>query len=166
MENVIRALRLERLHAVLLVFIAILLVVGHFSNDNFMSMSNFSNVQEQMVTLAIVALAQSIVILSAGIDLSYAGMISLFCVIFAHMAGASVDTLILAVLLVAMLGIIIGGLQGTIIAYLNIHPLIVTIGGSTILMGLALFITKQPTGSVPIFFEDLAYEKFFGLTSK
>lgn len=37
------------------------------------------------------------------------------------------------------------------------HPLITTLGTSTILAGAALLITRQPSGSVPLFFEDFGY---------
>ncbi len=163
MNEILRVLRLEKLHLALLLVIALLALAGHLTNENFISLANFSNIQEQMVALSLVALAQSIVILSGGIDLSYAGFISLLSVMFASLAGETAGSLILALLLVFACGIVIGACQGAFVAYVKIHPLIVTIAGSTMLSGLALLITKQPTGSVPIFFEDLAYETFLAI---
>ena len=103
------------------------------------------------------ALAQTIVILSGGIDLSYAGSLSLMAVVFALIAGDDPGTFMLAIVIVLSLGVAIGVVNGAITAYVGIHPLIVTLGTSTILAGSALLLTNQPTGSIPLFFEDFVY---------
>jgi ribose transport system permease protein len=159
MTNLIRATRAQPVHLVVLALIAIVFAVGAASSDRFATPLNIGNIQDQMVALAIIALAQTIVILSGGIDLSYAGALSFLCVVFAAIAGDGTGTLILAMLVVAGLGITIGMINGAITAYVGVHPLITTLGTSTILAGCALLITRQPSGSVPLFFEDLMYER-------
>jgi ribose transport system permease protein len=80
-------------------------------------------------------------------------------VVFALLAGDSGGSLFVAILAVLALGVAVGLVNGAITAFLRIHPLIVTLGTSTILAGVALLLTRQPAGDVPAFFEHLAYGK-------
>ncbi len=157
MSTIARATRAQPVHLVVVALIAIVFVIGISTSDRFASLLNMANVQDQMVALAIVALAQTIVILSGGIDLSYAGALSFLCVVFAALAGDSTGSLLLAMAAVVALGIFIGMINGAVTAYVGVHPLITTLGTSTILAGAALLITRQPSGSVPLFFEDFTY---------
>jgi len=157
MSDILRATRAGPVHIVVLALIALVFAVGVFTSDRFATPLNLANVQDQMVALAIVALAQTIVILSGGIDLSFAGALSLMCVVFALLAGDDPQTFLLAIAVVLALGVGIGLVNGGITAYVGIHPLIVTLGTSTILAGTALLLTNQPRGSVPLFFEDFTY---------
>jgi ribose/xylose/arabinose/galactoside ABC-type transport system permease subunit len=51
----------------------------------------------------------------------------------------------------------IGALNGILTVFLRVHPLIVTLGMSSILLGGTLLYRKEPGGSVPSAFEDLSY---------
>jgi len=157
MHDVIRMTRAQPVHLVVLGLIVALFLTGTFASDRFASAINIANVQDQMVALALVALAQTVVILSGGIDLSYAGALGFLAVLFAAIAGTDPDTFVMALAAVLVAGTLIGVVNGTITAYVGVHPLIVTLGTSTILAGCALLITRQPSGSVPLFFEDLVY---------
>lgn len=157
MPDILRATRASPVHLVVLALIALVFATGIYTSDRFATPLNLANVQDQMVAIAIVALAQTIVILSGGIDLSFAGALSLMCVVFALLAGDDPQSFLMAVAAVMALGIAIGLVNGAITAHVGIHPLIVTLGTSTILAGAALLLTNQPTGSVPLFFEDLVY---------
>ncbi|MEM1362545.1 MAG: ABC transporter permease [Pseudomonadota bacterium] len=157
MSTLVRATRAQPVHLVVLALIALVFFIGMTSSDRFATPLNIANVQDQMVALAIVALAQTIVILSGGIDLSYAGALSFLAVVFAALAGDGAGTLLLAMVAVMVLGTLIGVINGAVTAYVGVHPLITTLGTSTILAGGALLITRQPSGSVPLFFEDFMY---------
>ena len=154
--------RFQNVHLAIVGLIAAVFIVGVISSDRFVTVLNIANVQAQLVALALVALAQTVVILSGGIDLSFAGLLGLLSVFFATFAGADPATFTGAYIGILALGTAIGALTGGIVAYTGIHPLIVTLATSTIMAGAALLHTKQPAGSVPIFFEDIVYARFFG----
>eukprot|EP00119_Amphimedon_queenslandica_P006501 XP_011407475.1 PREDICTED: uncharacterized protein LOC105314798 [Amphimedon queenslandica] len=162
-DELARSLRLQSAHLILIALIGLLILVGSLVSDRFFTALNFSNVQDQMVALALIALAQTFVILSGGIDLSYSGMLGLLCVIFAALAGETSGSLIVALAVVLALGAALGAINGVITAYSAIHPLVVTLATATILGGAALLHSKQPGGSVPLFFEELAYERIQGV---
>ena len=131
MSTIARATRAQPVHLVVVALIAVVFVVGMTSSDRFATPLNLANVQDQMVALAIVALAQTIVILSGGIDLSYAGALSFLAVVFAALAGDGAGTLLIAMAAVIGLGILIGMINGGITAYVGVHPLITTLGTRT-----------------------------------
>lgn len=157
----VRALRLQGVHIIIVVLIAAVFLVGASVSDRFASLANIANVQDQLVALALVALAQTIVIISGGIDLSFAGLLGFLAVLFASIAGEDPHTLIMAYVAICALGAALGAVNGGLIAYTGIHPLIVTLAMSTILAGLALLHSSQPGGSVPLMFEDLLYARAF-----
>ena len=162
MTDFARAVRFQNVHLAIVGLIAAVFIVGMFSSDRFVTVLNIANVQDQLVALALVALAQTVVILSGGIDLSFAGLLGLLSVLFASFAGSDPATFAAAYIGILALGTAVGALTGGIVAYTGIHPLIVTLATSTIMAGAALLHTKQPAGSVPIFFEDIVYARFFG----
>lgn len=160
-SDLLRAIRYQPVHLVILGLIIGLFLVGTFASDRFATLLNISNVQDQLVAIALLALAQTVVILSGGIDLSYAGLLGFLAVIFASIAGDDPATFMAAYAGIAILGAAIGGVTGAIIAYSGIHPLIVTLATSTILAGAALLHSSQPGGSAPLFFEDIVYGRAF-----
>lgn len=159
MRSLVRATHAQPVHLVIIALMMIVFFIGMSSSERFGSALNIANIQDQMVVLAIVALAQTIVILSGGIDLSFAGAMSFLAVVFASLAGETSGSLMIAMSVVVIAGVGIGLINGAITAFIGVHPLIVTLGTSTILAGCALLITKQPSGSVPIFFEDFTYAR-------
>ena len=54
-------------------------------------------------------------------------------------------------------------MNGILTVYLRVHPLIVTLGMSSILLGGTLLYRKEPGGSVPFAFEDLSYGTFWNV---
>ena len=162
MSELARAVRFQKVHLAILGLIAGVFLVGVMVSDRFVTLLNIANVQDQLVALALVALAQTVVVLSGGIDLSFAGLLGFLAVLFAAFAGTDPATFAGAYIGILVLGTAIGAVTGGIIAFSGIHPLIVTLATSTVLAGAALLHTKQPAGSVPIFFEDMVYARLFG----
>jgi len=158
-----RAVRFEPMHWVIIGLILAVFALGSLGSDRFATLSNIFNVQDQLVALAIIALAQTLVILSGGIDLSFAGLLGLLCVFFAGFNAQDGQTLALAFAATLALGALLGAINGAITAFVGVHPFIVTLGTSTVLTGLALLHSSQPGGSVALFFEDVVYARAAGV---
>jgi len=154
-----RALRLQPSHAVIVALTVVIALIGATASENFATLHNLANIQEQMVALGILALAQTVVILSGNIDLSFAGALGVLSVLFAALAGDTGLSLAVAVAVTLITGALIGALNGYVTAVWKVHSLIVTLGVSTMCAGAALLVTKTPAGAVPLFFEDLAYDR-------
>ncbi|TPM03366.1 MULTISPECIES: ABC transporter permease [unclassified Mesorhizobium] len=105
------------------------------------------------VLLAFVAMAQTLVVITAGIDLSV-GMIFLLtnCLASWLVAGTPVQTA-LGVLAVLAVGLLCGAINGAIVIYGRLQPIVATIATGAVYYGIGLLLRPFPGGSVN---EDLA----------
>ncbi len=98
--------------------------------------------------LIFVCAGQTIVIISGGIDLSVGGVVSLINVLAATHLTGGVPALIGWSLVLVLLGLAVGTLNGVLIALGNLSAVIVTIATWSIGGGIALFILASPGGNV------------------
>lgn len=128
-------------------FFALCLLFFGAMTTTFLTSSNLLNVVRQAAPILIVAVAMTLVITTAGIDLSVGSMVALINALAAIVMASGLDwTLTLPLMLVA--GALIGGIQGWFIAYQGIPAFIVTLAGLSILRGFALYLTEGY--SIPI----------------
>ncbi|MEA5162538.1 ABC transporter permease [Cereibacter johrii] len=132
--------------SIALFFVLCMLFFGAMTTT-FLTSGNLLNVVRQAAPILIVAVAMTLVITTAGIDLSVGSMVALINALAAIVMASGLDwTLTLPLMLVA--GALIGGIQGWFIAYQGIPAFIVTLAGLSILRGFALYLTEGY--SVPI----------------
>lgn len=126
--------------------IALVLLCGIFAvlTPYFFTVSNLANVARQVSFIALIAWGQTLVILSAGIDLSVGAGIALVSVLSAMGFGEGIT---LGVLYGVGAGLAVGLTNGLLIGTTRLAPFIVTLGMLSIAKGLALTIS----GGVPIF---------------
>jgi ribose transport system permease protein len=106
--------------------------------------------------LVFLALAQSVVVIAGGIDLSVGAQMVLFnCVSGALMLHAGFGTSLLYAALTLVLGMAVGVLTGWIVTVSGIPDIIVTLATSFIWVGVALWIMPQPAGGAPEAFRHL-----------
>lgn len=105
------------------------------------------------VLLAFVAMAQTLVVLTAGIDLSV-GMIFVLtnCIASYIVIGTGFETT-LGIIGVLLCGMACGAVNGALVIYGRLQPIVATIATSAIYFGIALLIRPIPGGDVN---EDLA----------
>ncbi|ABN78517.1 ABC transporter permease [Cereibacter sphaeroides] len=128
-------------------FFALCLLFFGAMTTTFLTSGNLLNVVRQAAPILIVAVAMTLVITTAGIDLSVGSMVALINALAAIVMASGLDwTLTLPLMLVA--GALIGGIQGWFIAYQGIPAFIVTLAGLSILRGFALYLTEGY--SIPI----------------
>ncbi|TRW95315.1 ABC transporter permease [Paracoccus sp. M683] len=139
--------------SIALFFALCVLFFGSFSST-FLSIGNILNVLRQAAPILIVAVAMTLVITTAGIDLSVGSMVALINALAAIVMAAGLGWPA-AVLLMLVVGACIGAVQGWFIAYQGIPAFIVTLAGLSILRGVALYLTEGysiPIRDVPGFF--------------
>jgi len=99
------------------------------------------------VLLALVAMAQTLVVLTAGIDLSV-GMIFIFTnCLGSYIVAGSAATATLGIIGVLIAGLACGALNGLIVIYGRLQPIVTTIATGSIYYGLALWLRPQPGNS-------------------
>jgi ribose transport system permease protein len=105
------------------------------------------------VLLAIVAMAQTLPVLTAGIDLSVGMVFVLANCLASHLVVGTPMQAALGVLAVSATGTLCGLINGVIIVYGRLQPIITTMATGTIYFGLALALRPVAGGAVQ---EDLA----------
>ena len=119
----------------------LLCTVLTFTADNFLTERNLRNVMWQSTAIGIVAIGQTLVILTAGIDLSVGGMAAVSAMVGGKvMLETNVLTGIAVTILVATL---IGLVNGAFVAYGKLAPFIVTLGVMSICTSLTYVISDQ-----------------------
>jgi ribose/xylose/arabinose/galactoside ABC-type transport system permease subunit len=106
----------------------------------------------QSVALALAAMAQTLVVLTGGIDLSVGSLISLTTCFAATYMGTSLETAVPVIAATLLLGVLTGAVNGVLVVFGRLEPLIATLGTSFVFGGIALQIRPQPGGSVPGWF--------------
>jgi ribose/xylose/arabinose/galactoside ABC-type transport system permease subunit len=131
-----RRLRLSwsRELSLLAVIIVVTLAVGALDHS-FIAENNLRFMILNSVVLSLVALGQTLVIATRGIDLSVAPMLGLGAIVPGLLAQQSGLPLWEAVLIVLAMGAVLGTLNGVLVANLNIPPIIVTLGTYSIYGG-------------------------------
>jgi simple sugar transport system permease protein len=129
------------------VFFLVMVVVFSLITDTFLTQANLLNILRQIAPLMIVAVAMTFVITTAGIDLSVGSVLALVNALAAISLQASVPWPAVVVLMLA-LGVVIGLVQGFLVAHEGIPAFIVTLAGLSAIRGTALLLTKGY--SIPI----------------
>jgi simple sugar transport system permease protein len=122
--------------------------------STFLTTGNILNVIRQAAPILIVAVAMTLVITTAGIDLSVGSTVALVNAVAAILMAQGMDWPLAVVLMLAMGGLT-GAIQGWFIAYQGIPAFIVTLAGLSILRGFALYLTEGysiPITDAPGFF--------------
>ena len=128
---------------------ALILAVVVFSigSPRFLSPYNLSLIGQQSIVIGILAVAQTIVILTAGIDLSIGAIAVLGTIVMAKTVG-SVGGLG-ALLIALVVCIAIGAITGSTVSLLRLPPFIVTLGTFTAVAAATQLYAGSATYPVP-----------------
>jgi ribose/xylose/arabinose/galactoside ABC-type transport system permease subunit len=135
-------------YGLLLSFLLLCFVIA-LSSDRFLTVSNFTNILRQSTINGIIAVGMTLVILTAGIDLSVGSILALSSVITADMlqSGVPVPT---AILIGLGIGAALGLINGLIITKAGVPPFVTTLGMMTMARGMALVFTEgRPITGLP-----------------
>ncbi|WP_113153087.1 ABC transporter permease [Nitratireductor sp. OM-1] len=134
--------------------VAAFLVVYAVLFPGLLSVGGFSKFTQNWFPLALVTMAQALMMLNGGISLAIGPMVSLGAVIAAVTMGGPLGVLG-GLIAVSVAGLFIGAVTGGIVAYLRLPAIIVTLAGSFIITGIALILLPRPGGYIPDWFSDL-----------
>ncbi|QGZ66193.1 ABC transporter permease [Paraburkholderia acidisoli] len=113
------------------------------SFGSFRTPQNLGNLVVQATPLLVVALGQTLPILTGGLDLSVGVVMSLSTCILAT-TGSPVLAIALTLLSAALIGVV----NGIGVTRFRVHPIIMTLSTGTILQGIVLLVQPSPGGSV------------------
>ena len=143
--------------------LALMWIALSLSTDKFFTENNVINLMRQGAMTAIIAVGQTFVIITAGIDLSVGAVVGFASVVVAWLLTHNVP-IFFAVLLTLAMGAAIGTFHGFGIVQLGLPPFIMTLATLTALRGIGLLITNGATISgLPDVFTDFSRGALFGI---
>jgi ribose transport system permease protein len=117
------------------------------------------------MTLLLAATGQTIVLLRGGIDLSIGGMISLGTAAAATHFGKNPATAALWTLLIVVVGLTAGVINGLLVSVLKLQPFLVTLATWSILSGAALMVLPADGGIFPVGWVAFGTASWLGLST-
>ncbi|WP_432513608.1 ABC transporter permease [Kineococcus sp. SYSU DK001] len=146
--------------------IVMLLVIAFFSYRSlrFTSPENLQNILIAAAPFALIALGQTLVILTGGIDLSVGSVIAVSAMTAAAVAKANPGQVWLTVLSAMAVGLLAGTVNGVLVSRVDVPPFIATLGMLTAGSGIAYVIGGgAPINGLPPEFGTIANTKVLGL---
>jgi len=130
----------------LLGFLAFLLVFTKLIQPSY-GVTGVQGLAISVLPLALAAVGQAIVVISGGIDLSIGAMMALTSVISASlMKGQPEEFGIAVVVIVLLLGLALGAINGGLVVVTRVPDIVVTLAMSFVWAGCALLVLKTPGG--------------------
>src|ERR1700751_3386287 len=138
----------QRVGAVWLIVALLYLISGLFSPGMF-QVSQVLNILQVAAFLGVVATGQTLALLAGGIDLSVAGVVTMANIVSTGLMAGRDGNMFIAIATCILLAAVVGLINGLMITFVRVAPLIATLGMNSILFGAALVYTNgAPHGGI------------------
>lgn len=145
----------------LIVLLGVLLAFTRYIQPNY-DAPEIQSLAISILPLALAAVAQAIVVISGGIDLSIGSMMALCSVVGAKlMQDQPFEMTVLVVLGVLVLGLILGTINGAIVVLTRVPDIVVTLAMLFVWSGAALLVLRTPGGDAADWLRDLVRGSLF-----
>ncbi len=134
---------------ILVCLIAALLAGTAAKSPDFLSTRNLSAMGAQIAVLSLLALGQSVVLMTGGVDLSVGPLVGLVTVVASYLTPLAFNAgqLLAGFLALAALGLVVGLFNGLAVRIGKITPIVVTLVTFIALQGISLLLRPLPGGS-------------------
>ncbi|MCL2684209.1 MAG: ABC transporter permease [Synergistaceae bacterium] len=165
-----RILAIRGMRQVITVTIGLAIIFFIFSmlSDNFLSERNLRNLLRQIAPILIIGISQSYVLITGNIDLSIGSVVGMSCMISATLMTKGVSPVV-ASLITIICCLVVGIVNGQLVARCGLPPFIATLGTMTIARGIAQIVNNNRNtdsiGEAARAFRNLFYygeQQFFG----
>jgi ribose transport system permease protein len=139
----------------LLAFLVLLLVFTKLIQPSY-GVTGVQGLAISVLPLALAAVAQAIVVISGGIDLSIGSMMALTSVVAASQMKDQSEPFAIAVVVgVLLLGLALGAINGALVVATRVPDIVVTLAMSFVWAGCALLVLVRPGGASAKWLKDL-----------
>ena len=146
-------------------FLSISVICFALMNENFLTQRNLFGISRQSTYLILVAMAQMVVMLTAGLDLSVGVILAMTSVVSSMTMvslwsgyGSGWESIFIGCIAGLGASVSIGAINGLGVAFFRVPPFVMTLAMSSIVFGLALTIT----GGTPIYGAPETFANVFG----
>lgn len=154
--------------SLLIVLLVIVLIVS-IQAPRFLSFDNFEQILLSVAILAIVAVGETLVVLTRNVDLSVGSMVGITAFVTAYFFKQLPHVnLLLGILLGCALGLVLGVVNGLIVSFGRVPAIVATLGTLYIYRGLVFIVAANTTSQVnaydvPADYLGLATTQIFGI---
>lgn len=142
----------------LLAALAVIVIVFTVINPIYISVLNISDIIEQSVIFGLMGIGMTFVIITGGIDLSVGSILALVAVTAAKLSSGGMNV-VGVVVISALLGAVLGLVNGFMVSYMKLQPFIATMGSMSIYRGISYIVTDGFGFRVASSFRSLFYGK-------
>lgn len=151
--------------------IALVMVIGTFVHDAFLTRANLVNVLQQSSELSVLVIAEALILIAGKFDLSIESVVGVAPMVAAWLVspiligGSGFDLPPgVALLVMFLIGALVGAINGFMVARLKINAFMATLGMLILLRGLTIGVTNGKTMfDLPDAFLFLGNARFFGV---
>src|SRR5271156_549373 len=157
--------RLAQNRATMLAFVFFIVMFAIYSSNHpaGFSANVVQTAANKGVLLALVAMAQTFVVITAGIDLSVGMVFVLTNCLASWIVVGTAATAALGVIGVLLTGLACGAVNGLIVIYGRLQPIVATIASGAVFFGVALLLRPGPGGDVYGPLADALTGRIFGV---
>jgi ribose/xylose/arabinose/galactoside ABC-type transport system permease subunit len=137
-------------------------LIFDLTHHSYLSGDNIVSILSNVAVVATISIGMTMVIVTGGIDVSIGSMLAL-CMLFSAKTMVAGGNLALALLAAVAVGLLVGTINGTIVAFGRIHPIIVTLGTLNIIRAVHIQILGPQWITPPPVAHDMALGTFLGL---
>ena len=152
---------------VLIVLIVLMMLFFSTQIENYFSPRFFNRISTSVAIIAIVAVGQTIVVLTRNIDLSVGSIVGFTAYYVGQTLATNNDmSAIMAVLMAVVIGALMGSVNGLLVAYGGVPSIIVTLGTLAIYRTLLVEVSNAQTvlsSDMPQWLIDLPRQNIFSL---
>ena len=155
-----RLTRVSKPNLVFALAVAVLIVFASVATDTFLTERNLTSVSRQIVTNGFLSLGMLLVILTGGIDLSVGAVVA-----FAGLLAAGLQAYVpwpVAILVALAVGLLVGAVNGVLVARFKLQPFIATLATMGSLRGLLYMYSETPQYPADPLFRSLLGGGFIG----
>ena len=139
--------------------LALLLFALFYGVYNAMHPKGFSSAvliqnSNESLALVMVAMAQTVPVLAGGLDLSVGAVMTLVNCVASHLIDGSAGAILGGVVVCLATGALAGFVNGCVVVYGRLQPIIATLATGAVYLGLALYLRPTPGGEID---KDLAW---------
>lgn len=153
----------ERVYSLLILLIAVVVTASIVFPDTFPTFENFRQIFLNLSTDTIVATGMMLLLICGVFDLSVGSIVAFTGCLTAYVLNVYQLPVPVAILIGLASSVGIGAINGYLIAYQNINPMIQTLAMMGIIRGAALMISGSGVQSLPYWFNAIGQSKFLGI---
>lgn len=126
-----------------LIALVVAIIIFSVLSPSFLTLANFSLILQQSVVIGTLAVAQTLIILTAGIDLSIGSIAVFGTIVLAQASGAMGP--VVGLLLTLVVCVAFGAINGGLVTVLRLPPFIVTLGAFTAIVAATRLLAGSQT---------------------